>query len=131
MNQNIFGWSRYQPKTGCKSFPFFFRLIPRSTEKIIDLFLIIGFLFHFNKEIDHSYSYIQRIIFYFWRRRNAYDVTILFSCWWKTTFNCLPNQNKRYAITLINIKWFLIPIYADLTIRIIRISISFNNLYIF
>ena len=25
----------------CKSFPFFFRLIPRSTEKILDLFLII------------------------------------------------------------------------------------------
>ena len=46
----------------CLSFSFCFWLIPRSTQKILDLFLIIKCSFLFNKEMDHSISYKSRII---------------------------------------------------------------------
>ena len=78
----------------CKNFPFCFRLIPRSTEKILDLFLIISFSFHFNKEIGHSNSYKHRIISNFWCRRDTYDVTIQFFGWCRNYLNFLTNQNK-------------------------------------
>ena len=48
----------------------------------------------------------RRIIFNFWRRRDTYDVTIQFFGWCKNHLNFLINQNKRYVITLINIKWY-------------------------
>ena len=100
----------------CKIFLFFFRLIPRSTEKILDLFLIISFSFHFSKEINHSNSYKRRIISNFWRRRDTYGVTIQFFGWCKNHLKSLTNQNKRYAITLINIKWFIYNLYCFLSI---------------
>ena len=60
----------------------FFRLKPRSTEKK-HIRIILSFNFH------------------------TYDVTIQLFGWYKNHLNVLTNQNKRYAITLINIKWYL------------------------
>ena len=51
-------------------------------------------------------SYKHRIISNFWRRGDTYDVTIQFFGRCKNQLNFLTNQNKRYAITLIYIKWF-------------------------
>ena len=75
-------------------------MIPRSMEKILDSFLIISFSFHFDKEIDHSNSYI---ISNFLRSRDTRRNNKVFRLMQKS-LQFLTNQNKRFAITLINIK---------------------------
>ena len=50
--------------------------------------------------------YKRRIISNFWQRRDTDDVTIQFFGWCKNHTNFLTSQNKRYAITLLNIKWY-------------------------
>ena len=81
----------------CKSFPFFLWLIPRSTEKIYETYFL-SFNFHFNKEIDYSNSYKRRIIsnYRYIRRHNTVFRLM------ESSPKILINQNKRYAITLIN-----------------------------
>ena len=91
----------------CKSCPFFFRLIPQSSEKILDFcsYRLIFIVFQQRKN-DHSNSFKRRIISILWRCRDTYDVTIMFFGWCKNRLNFLNNQNKRYAITLFNIDWY-------------------------
>ena len=84
----------------CKCFPFFFRLIPRLTEKkTIDLVFSV---------FQQRNRFKRRFISIFWRRRDTYDVKIQFFNGWRNNHNFLTNQMKRYAITLINITWYII-----------------------
>ena len=82
---------------------FFFRLLPQSTENILDFFLIIWFSLHSKRQNSHSNPFKRRIISNFSCCRDTYDITIKFFGWCKNRLNFSSNQNKRYAITLINI----------------------------
>ena len=116
----------------CNSFPLFFLVDTSNNKKYItwktvstcivekvffflvenrlDFYLIIWFSLHSKRQNSHSNPFKCRIISNFSCCRDTYDITIKFFSWCKNHLNFSTNQNKRYAITLINIKWYVLAL---------------------